>query len=1250
MSQQFRILIVEDVATDTELMLRELKRAGIRCDAHRVETPVDYRRELEEFQPHVILSDFAVPRFDGMEALRIARQSYPHIPFVFVSGTLGEEHAVRALKNGAADFVLKNNLLRLPAAVARAIKEAEERRARQTLEHQLRESEKQYHALFQSNPHPMWVYGTKTLRFLAVNDTAVARYGFSREEFLAMTIKDIRPEKDLPRLLDHVAKPLPMVNKPESWQHRTKSGELIEVEIASHDLLMEGRPARIVVAYDISERKRAEEGLLRFRMAMETSLDGIFLMDFETFRYLDVNETGCSMLGYSRDELLTMTTMDTNLDVSEADQRRRFEAAKALGSEHVMIEPAGRFMRRKDGSTFPIEVARRYLRIGEKEIVVGIARDITERRRAEEALRESEYRLDLALAASGLATWEWTFSTREVRFSQHWWPILGYQPQDIPLRIDAWEELTHPDDLKRVKSIVAAAAKGSIPVLEVEYRMRAKNAEWRWIRSVGRVVERDAAGLVVRMTGTHGDITERKQNEQRLLQSEAKYRQLIEQAADGIFISDAEGNFLIVNARGCELLGYTQSELIGLNGKVTYLEGEKEIHSRRMGAVVAGKVLRFERMVKRKDGTAFPAEVSLKMLDNGTAQVIFHDITERRNQEKKIARLSRIQQVLSGINSAIVRIRDRRELFQEVCRIIVEHGRFTLGWIAMLDHATGKLTAVAQAGLPENLGAGSAFFNGSVGLVPALTAEIALREKHAAIDNAIEDTPGLMDAEHESDTLAVRRAAIKLGAKSVIVLPLFVEGQTFGILTLYAPERNFFDDEELKLLKELAGDVSFGLEFIAKEEKVDYLAYYDPLTGLPNRSLFSERLSQQLHTRADSPELVAVALVDVERLRLVNDTMGRQAGDEVLRLIARRLESNAAMTHWSNPARVVGDSFGVIIRGARDANELAQLIEQGMKACFGVPFVIDGKELRLVARAGVSAYPTDGSTAESLLRNAESALRNAKRSTERFVFYAPEINAQAAEFLLLETKLHKAIELEQFVLHYQPKFDAATGITTGVEALIRWNDPDTGMVPPLRFIHILEETGMIFEVGRWALRQALADQQRWRGKGLTVPRVAVNVSARQLRDPHFVRDVQLALASQEGLMPALELEITESLLMEDIERNIERLKTLRDLGVTIAMDDFGTGYSSLNYLARLPMDTLKIDRSFVLGMAQSPVNWTIVSTIISLAHSLGLKVVAEGVETEEQLHLLRLLKCDEMQGFLLGRPVASDEIATLLSR
>jgi PAS domain S-box-containing protein/diguanylate cyclase (GGDEF)-like protein len=1120
MNGQYRILLVEDVASDAEILLRELKRAGIGCDSRRVETAVSYRQEIEDFRPHVILSDFTMPGFDGMEALAMARRSHPEIPFIFVSGTLGEEYAVRALKSGATDYVLKTNLIRLPAAVERAIKDAEERRVRQALEHDLRESEERYRELFQNNPHPMWVYDIETLRFLAVNDTAVARYGFSREEFLAMTIKDIRPEKDVPRLLERVAQPLPIVSTPETWQHRTKNGELIDVEIASHDLVLEGRPARIVVAYNVTERTKIERENRETQKFLSSIFDNIpnmiFVKEAEELRFLRLNPAGEQLIGFSEKELIG----------------------------------------KNDYDFFPKEQA---------DFFVGKDRETLES-------RNRVFILD--------------------------------------------EKIRTKDGTEKILQTK------KMPIL-------------------------DERGNPQYLLGISEDVTERRQAEQQLRESEAKYRQLIEQAADGIFISDTVGNFILVNSRGCELLGYTENELIGMNGTVTYLDEDREIHTKRMEQVRSGQVLRFERMVRRKDGSAFPAEISLKTLDNGMVQVIFHDITERRNQERKIARLSRIQAVLSGINSAIVRIRDREELFQEACRIAVDQGGFTVSWISVLDHTSGKLVPVAKAGLPLNLDGGGD--SGPVAFTPAGTAEVALRETRPAFDNEIERGLGEIESAVGPDTLSVRQAAIEAGAKSVIVLPLFVEGKTFGILTLYAPERNFFDDDELKLLTELAGDISFALEFIAKKEKVDYLAYYDPLTGLPNRTLFSERLGQQLHTRAESTELVGVALIDVERLRMVNDTLSRQAGDELLRLIARRLESNATMTRCSNPARVVADCFGVIIRGARDANELAQLIAEEMKACFGAPFVINGQELRIVARAGVSAYPSDGSTAESLLHNAEAALIKAKQAKERFVFYAPEMTARVAEMVALESKLRNAIELDQFVLHYQPKFDMGTGKLTGVEALIRWNDPDTGLVAPARFIPILEETGMIFEVGRWALRQAVRDQQRWHGKGPPLPRVAVNVSAQQLRDRHFVQDVQLALASQEGLKAALELEITESLLMEDIERNIERLKTLRDLGVTIAIDDFGTGYSSLNYLARLPMDALKIDRSFVAGMSASPENRTIVSTIISLAHSLGLKVVAEGVETDEQLKILRLLKCDEMQGFLLSRPVPPDEIASFLT-
>ncbi len=561
MSQLFRILIVEDVATDAELMLRELKRAGMRCDAHRVDTAVDYRRELEEFQPNVILSDFSMPNFDGMEALRIASQSYPHIPFIFVSGTLGEEYAVRALKNGATDFVVKTNLLRLPAAVERAIKEADERHARQALEHQLRESEKRYRGLFQSNPHPMWVYDIETLRFLTVNDTAVARYGFSREEFLAMTIKDIRPERDVPQVLAHVAQPLPMVNTLGSWQHRTKSGELIDVEISSHDLVLEGRPARIVVAYNITERRRAEEALrksqIHLRAIIEAEPECVKVVAGDG-KLLEMNQAGLAMLQAS--------------SLAQAQQQSLLE----------FIVP-------------------------EHQAAFG---DLHKR---------------VMLGESGALEFE----------------VVGL--------------------------------KGSR----------------RWLETRA-VPLRSTSGEVRELLGITRDVTERKQAEQALRESEAKYRHLIEQSADGIFICDAEGNIILVNPRGCDLLGYTERELIGMNGRETYVQEEMAIHAERLEQIRAGRTLRFERLVKRKDGSVFPAEISLKMADTGFIQAIFDDITTRRGQEQKIARLSRIQAVMSGINSAIMRVHDRQAMFQEIRRFA--HG---------LDWAGGQS---CQPNRPASLG------------------------------------------------------------------------------------------------------------------------------------------------------------------------------------------------------------------------------------------------------------------------------------------------------------------------------------------------------------------------------------------------------------------------------------------------------------------------------------------------------------------------------------------------------------------
>ena len=345
-------------------------------------------------------------------------------------------------------------------------------------------------------------------------------------------------------------------------------------------------------------------------------------------------------------------------------------------------------------------------------------------------------------------------------------------------------------------------------------------------------------------------------------------------------------------------------------------------------------------------------------------------------------------------------------------------------------------------------------------------------------------------------------------------------------------------------------------------------------------------------------------------------------------------------------AHVGADQFAVVIPGVGDEDRIARVIQSGISSVEGEAFMLGEHELRIAVNAGITVFPADGTDPDTLFRNAEAALKKAKSSGEKYLFYTQKMTERVSERLALESKLRSAIEKEEFILHYQPKVDLDSRRIVGLEALIRWKSSG-GLVPPLQFIPLLEETGLIMRVGSWALRKAALDHRGWVEKGLKPPRIAVNVSPIQLRRRDFVSSVEAAIL--EGMAPVgIDLEITESLIMDDVEANIEKLNHIRGLGMQVAIDDFGTGYSSLGYLARLPVQSLKIDRSFIVSMEQNPQSMTLVSTIITMAHSLKMKVIAEGVETETQANFLRLLRCDEAQGYLFSKPVPADEIPALI--
>jgi diguanylate cyclase (GGDEF)-like protein len=448
----------------------------------------------------------------------------------------------------------------------------------------------------------------------------------------------------------------------------------------------------------------------------------------------------------------------------------------------------------------------------------------------------------------------------------------------------------------------------------------------------------------------------------------------------------------------------------------------------------------------------------------------------------------------------------------------------------------------------------------------------------------------------------------------------------------------------MHLLTELTGDIAFAIDHIKKQERLNYLAYYDVLTGLANRTLFLDRVAQYMRSAVSGGHKLAIGLIDLERFKNINDSLGRQSGDKLLKQVADWLALKIGDANLL--ARIDADHFAIVLPTVKSDGDLVMLIENLLAAFLLHPFQLNDAVFRISIKIGIALFPDDGSDVDTVFRNAEAALKKAKASGDRYLFHTQEMTKAVAVKLNLENQLRHAIDNEEFVLHYQPKLNLLSGQVTSAEALIRWNDPRTGLVPPGQFIPILEETGLIYEVGRWALQKTIEDSLRWRDAGLSAIRIAVNVSPLQLRNINFIDEIKQVIALDAHMAAGLELEITESVIMANIEHNIASLQAIRDLGITIAIDDFGTGFSSLSYLARLPVDTVKIDRSFVIEMTTGPVGLALVSTIINLAHAMKLKVVAEGVETEEQSRILRMLSCDEMQGFLFSAAVPAELFAT----
>jgi diguanylate cyclase (GGDEF)-like protein len=611
-----------------------------------------------------------------------------------------------------------------------------------------------------------------------------------------------------------------------------------------------------------------------------------------------------------------------------------------------------------------------------------------------------------------------------------------------------------------------------------------------------------------------------------------------------------------------------------------------------------------------------------------------------REQQKE--RISCMLAALGATNEAIVRAKSRDELFQLVCEAVVDGAKFTSITISLAQPDSEFLKTVATTG-PTAAYISTLKFSTSADRPEGRgLSGTAFRTGRPAVSNDFQVDPRTSHW-HGSTT----------GTKSGAGLPLLIAGEPVGVFLFLSSECGTFTPDLVEMLRRLAENVSFALESfdhadekIQSDQRIQYLATHDGLTGLPNRAMFNGLLEQSIKMARRNGQKCAVLFIDLDRFKVINDSLGHAAGDKLLVEVANRLRD--CVRESDVVARLGGDEFVVILNDNADRDQITLIARKILLKLMPV-VTLAGHECRTTGSIGIAMFPENGSDGHTLTKNADMAMYLAKEEGKNdFRFFSTEIKAQSIERLMLETSMRHALELGQFSLHYQPKLDIATGKISGVEALLRWMHPDLGNLAPMKFIPLAEETGLIIPIGRWVLRTACAQNMAWQRAGLPAISMAVNLSPRQFQDDHLLRDIDDVLKDT-GLPPhLLQLEITESMVTQNVDRAVKLLDEIQGRGIRLAIDDFGTGYSSMSMMKRFPIDTIKIDRSFVRDLAENVEDRAIATAIINMGKALGLTVVAEGVETAEQDSFLRQHSCDEIQGYLFSKPVPAGDIPSLL--